>query len=231
MGVDRTALVAVTRQRRNSGHPGKRVNMGQNRRNLMAAALAAATAIWLPSQGLWAQQPRRKDKSKGKGRSPGLWRPGAGRWPDDEVGTPYYVYDDEAHEFAPGGWMLTGDILLSQSVAFEKHPRRGQRCYRAEYQLRLDHPWMAVSFVPGGALEPIQKVNVFKELGARPGEPVALRFWARSPDGAIVRFKVGGLDEDTLKGVEPSPWLELGPEWQLYTFNLTGRDLTGVRGR
>jgi hypothetical protein len=149
--------------------------------------------------------------------------------PLDEVGERYYIYDDDTKAFQPGGWMPTGEIGLAQSAKFAERPYRGKSCYRAVADMHND-PWMAVAFLPGGSFQPIKKINMFEQLGTRKGNPIVLRFWARSPDHATVQLKVGGLDEDSMTFARFTPWVTLTPDWKLYTIDLTGEDLSGLRG-
>jgi hypothetical protein len=148
---------------------------------------------------------------------------------DDEVGQPYYVFDDKIHHFSPGGYMPGGDIRVSQSQVCETEPHRGKYCYRVVCDLRQD-AWMGIAFLPGGKWTPVLKIDVFEKLGgAKKGDPIVLRFWARSPNGATVQFKVGGIDEDSVQFPVASQWVHLTKDWRKYTLDLTGQDLSGLR--
>lgn len=148
---------------------------------------------------------------------------------EDEVGQPYYVFDDKIHHFSPGGYMPGGDIRVSQSQVCESEPHRGKYCYRVVCDLRED-AWMGVAFLPGGEWTPVLKIDVSEKLGGvKKGEPVVLRFWGISPNGATVQFKVGGIDEDSVQFPVASQWIRLTNKWQRYTLDLTGQDLSGLR--
>jgi hypothetical protein len=138
----------------------------------------------------------------------------------------YYIYGEDVDAFLPKGLMPTEDGL-AQSAKYAKSPHQGMFCYRAVVDLRND-PWKAVAFLPKGLWRPAEKINVLERIGARKGDRIALRYWARSPDRVTIQIKVGGGDGDSMIIPRATKWLALTPDWRMYTLELSGTDLSGL---
>lgn len=145
---------------------------------------------------------------------------------EDEVGTAYYVYEDRSPDHHASGWMPGGDIALAQTLESTEAPRRGKHCYKAECDLKTD-PWMGVAWLLGGTWTPKKKLDLLEKIGAKKGDPVVLRFWAKSPGRATVQFMVGAAPEDSVILAYESGWLKLAPDWTRHQIDLTGADLSG----
>lgn len=149
----------------------------------------------------------------------------------DEVGRPFHVYDEAEGDYKASGWMPHGDIALSHSLTCADGPQRGKVCYKATCDLTKDD-WMGVAWLLDGKWEPERKLDLFAKLDARPGDPIVLRFWARSADadGTTVQFKAGGAPTDSLRPAVSTGWVTLGRDWKRYQIDLTGkhRDLSAT---
>lgn len=153
---------------------------------------------------------------------------------EDEIGVRYYVYKDADLPglFVPSGVMPDGAGVL-QDTASMFSPRSGTHCIRTSCQLSAK-PWVGVYFLLSGKWRPSTNCNLFSELGAKKGDTVRCRFWARSKDQAIVQFKIGGVLEgqvsDSLRFPASLPPIKLTPEWKMYEIDLSGKDLTSLVG-
>ncbi|MBN2097135.1 MAG: hypothetical protein JW714_01505 [Candidatus Omnitrophica bacterium] len=153
-----------------------------------------------------------------------------------EMGTPvnskiFKVYSDKSspdNHYAPSGWMGDfGDVNLNDQYMDNCHA--GTTCIQITYSAKMTQ---------GAGWAGIFWQNPPNNWGERKGGfdltgYNKLTFWARGEMGgeAIEKFKVGGV-----KGTYPdSLEVEMGPvvltdEWQQYTINLSGRDLSYVSG-
>lgn len=153
---------------------------------------------------------------------------------NDEIGERLYIYKDEnvPGGFIPSGWMPGGDGI-AQNTAERDNPHSGQHCLRLYCQLS-EQPWLGIYFLLEGKWEPEHQFNAFSKLGARMGEHIKCRFWARSEKGAVVQFKVGGVVKgkirDTIVFPVASGWIDLQKDWRRYEIDLTGKDLSSVIG-
>jgi hypothetical protein len=154
--------------------------------------------------------------------------------PKDEAGVRYYVWKNEESPgvFSASGWMPDGQGF-SQSTAEKETPHSEPHCLRMYCQL-TQKPWVGVYFLLEGEWEPQAKLNLFEKLGAKQDDRVKCRFWARSPDGVYVQFKVGGVTKGMIKDSLVFPvsteWLKLTPEWKMHEIDLTGKDLQSIVG-
>jgi hypothetical protein len=171
-------------------------------RALLGSSLGALTCLWLIGL-LGAQDAPRYVPRENPGRGEA-----AAAEPRDEVKT-YTIFDERVLDFHPSGWMPDGKGI-AQSTSYKVKPHSGKVCYQGRYKLDAN-PWVGVSFLLDGKWENhSRKVDLFRELGARKGDPIVLRFWARSPDGATAKFGVGS-DKDSLVFPVETDWLRLGP--------------------
>ena len=154
--------------------------------------------------------------------------------PAKEVGARLYIHQDAnlPGQFIPSGFMPDG-TGIEQNVAETNAPHSGKNCVRVKCDLS-NKEWVGVYFLLSGKWEPSQPFNLLEKLGAKKGDPVKCRFWARSADGAVVQFKVGGVGNgkvrDSLAFPAASDWLVLGPKWTMYEIDVTNEDMTSLVG-
>jgi hypothetical protein len=162
-------------------------------------------------------------------RPSGTVVPGAGGHTagKDEAGKRLLIYKAKKSDpYVPAGIMPDGNGVAQDQEFWEGES--GRYCYRAKYILR-EHPWVGVSFLLDRSWKPKRRFDVFKAIGARRGDRVVARVRARSPDGATVRFKVGGGEGDSLLFPAQSGWIRLSRQFQVYEIDLTGADLSDLR--
>jgi hypothetical protein len=151
-----------------------------------------------------------------------------------EVEERFYIYEDDATtvKFSPTAWMPDGNGI-SQATNETDSPQAGEHCIRLHCALS-SKPWVGVYFLLEGTWEPTESFNLFDELNAKQGDPIKCRFWARSENGAVVQFKVGGVTmseiRDSLRFPVSSPSIELTPDWELYEIDLSGMDVSSLVG-
>jgi hypothetical protein len=178
---------------------------------IVGAAVAIAA---LPGFVARAQDARKKGKT-------------ATHRPADEVGKRYYVYDDSAEKFIPGGFMPDGRGVRMRLTMTEGGAREGKCFARLSYTL-AQNDWVGVAFMLKNSFKPTEKFDMYKALGAKKGDPIVLRYYARSADGANAKFKVGGLDNDD--GEAETAYMQFGPEWAMHQVDVSDLDLTSVHG-
>lgn len=165
----------------------------------------------------------------------------------DEVGPRYYIYDDKPAEFVPSGLMPDGRGV-AQNVHCDENPRRGKYCVRTTHR-PADNSWAGVAWLLDGQWFPTRKLNLYEKVGAQRGNPIVLRFYARSKQKAWIEFSSGGGKGDSLRdklypGVGPAkveefpgafrvllphaPGITLAADWRRYDVDLTGQDLSAV---
>jgi hypothetical protein len=168
---------------------------------------------------------------------------------DDEVG-PRLVLYDEGHRagFVPSGWMPDGRGL-AQNVHCEDSPHSGKYCVRTAYRA-ADNPWAGIAWLLDGAWFPKREFNLYEKLRAHQGDPIVLRFWARSKQGARIEFCAGGGNGDSIRfklcpfaermeklplldGKEdsmrlPARDVELSAQWERFQIDLSDADLSHV---
>ena len=155
---------------------------------------------------------------------------------EEEITTPssqkiFNVYTDSSapdNHFAPSGWMGDfGDVNLNSEYLQDAHS--GSTCIRISYSAKQTQ---------GSGWAGIYWQNPPNNWGeAKGGFDLTgynkLTFWARGENGGevIEKFKVGGI-----KGTYPdSLEVDMGPailtkDWQEYSVNLAGQDLSYVSG-
>ncbi|MDD5347205.1 MAG: hypothetical protein PHT59_01180 [Candidatus Omnitrophica bacterium] len=144
---------------------------------------------------------------------------------------PFYVYADRSsmnNHFIPSGWMGDyGDVKIDQ--ASKEDPYLGDTCLRIIYSGKATQGarWAGMYWQN----PPNNWGNVDKGFDLSKAQK--LTFWARGAKGGerIEEFKVGGLmgefsDSDTA-GVGP---VILTTEWQQYTIDLKGKDMSYIIG-
>jgi len=144
---------------------------------------------------------------------------------------PFNVYIDKnarGNHFAASGWM--GDYSdVAFSDAWKENPHSGMSCIKITYRSNVSQGarWAGMYWQnpPNNWGE---KKGGYDLTGAK-----RLTFWARGEKGGerIEEVKIGGLtgsysDTDTV-GIGP---IILTREWQEYTINLEGRDLSYISG-
>jgi hypothetical protein len=147
--------------------------------------------------------------------------------PADEIGERFMVYDDRVNHFIPGGYMPDGRGIRLD-LKCEEAPFAGNSCIRISYRL-ADNPWIGVAFLLDNQWEPKRTFNLYEALGARPGDPIVLRFYVRSADRATAKFKVGGMKRDAQALPIETPWTTIGG-WQFLEVDLTDADLSSLHG-
>lgn len=143
----------------------------------------------------------------------------------------FAVYVENAskdNHFAPSGWMGDfGDLKLNQACS--ESPRSGNNCIKITYSAKMAQGagWTGI-FWQQPANNWGEKKGGYDLTGAK-----KLTFWARGANGGekIAEFKMGGItgeypDSDSA-AVGP---IELTKEWQKYSIDLTGKDLSHVIG-
>jgi hypothetical protein len=138
-----------------------------------------------------------------------------------ETGSPYPIYADDPRDFRPSEWMPSGNLDLAHRLDSTEIPHGGARCYEARFT-PAGSPWMAIGWVAEGP-----PLNLYEKIGARDGDAIVLRLWARSPDRITVQFGCGS-DRDSVGTPAQSDWVALSPEWQEIQVNLGRSDLSGV---
>jgi hypothetical protein len=152
----------------------------------------------------------------------------------DEIGARVYVYENDASpgRFIPSGWMPDGQGI-SQNTKETDSPHTKPHYIRlgAEFS---NSPWVGIYFLLDEKWEPKSPFNLFEELGAKQGDPIKCRFWARSKQKASVQFKVGGVTKgkisDSLRIPVSTRYITLTPDWKMYEIDLTGRGLNSLVG-
>ena len=144
---------------------------------------------------------------------------------------PFAVYLENAskdNHYAPSGWMGDfGDLKLNQACT--ETPRSGNTCIKITYSAKMTQGagWTGI-FWQQPANNWGEKKGGYDLTGA-----TKLTFWARGANGGekIAEFKVGGIT-----GKYPNAdSAAIGPkkhtkEWQKYTIDLTGKDLSHIIG-
>jgi len=144
---------------------------------------------------------------------------------------PFNVYTDKnarGNHFAPSGWM--GDYSdVAFTDAWKENTHSGTTCMKITYRSNISQGarWVGMYWQspPNNWGE---KKGGYDLTGAK-----RLTFWARGDKGGerIEEVKIGGLsgtyaDTDTV-GVGP---IVLTKDWQEYTINLVGSDLSYISG-
>ena len=144
---------------------------------------------------------------------------------------PFAIYVENAskdNHYAPSGWMGDfGDLKLNQACT--ETPRSGNTCIKITYTGKMTQGagWTGI-FWQQPANNWGEKKGGYDLTGAK-----QLTFWAKGANGGekIAEFKVGGItgeypDSDSAQ-IGP---IELTKEWQKYTIDLTGKDLSNIIG-
>ena len=144
---------------------------------------------------------------------------------------PFAIYVENAskdNHYAPSGWMGDfGDLKLNQACT--ETPRSGNTCIKITYTGKMTQGagWTGI-FWQQPANNWGEKKGGYDLTGAK-----QLTFWAKGGNGGekIAEFKVGGItgeypDSDSAQ-IGP---IELTKEWQKYTIDLTGKDLSNIIG-
>jgi len=144
---------------------------------------------------------------------------------------PFNVYTDKTtsdNHYAPSGWMGdTGDLKLDDQS--KDAPHSGETCIKVVYsaQKTKGQGWAGI-YWQNPPNNWGNKKGGFDVTGLN-----KLTFWAKGAKGGevISTIKIGGI-----KGENPdSAEVEIGPlelttEWQQFTVNLTGQDLSYISG-
>ncbi len=143
----------------------------------------------------------------------------------------FYVYQESGsrqNHYAPSGWMGDhGDMRINES--YSDNPRVGNSCIEIRYSARGSQGagWGGIYWQnPANNWGDVR--GGYNLTGAE-----SVTFWARGAEGGeyITEFKIGGID-----GVySDSGSASIGPitltdEWQKYTIDLSGVDLSYISG-
>ena len=144
---------------------------------------------------------------------------------------PFGVYSDQGakgNHYIPSGWMGDyGDLKLNPGNTDKPHS--GNTCIKITYNAKMaqNAGWAGIYWqYPANNWG--EKKGGFNLVGAS-----KLTFWARGDKGGerIAEFKVGGItgeypDSDS-QSIGP---VELTTEWQKFTIDLKGKDLSNIIG-
>ena len=143
----------------------------------------------------------------------------------------FKVYSDANapdNHYTPSGWMGDfGDIKLNEQ--YLQGPHGGSTCVQAVYTSKGTQ---------GARWAGVYWQNPANNWGTRPGGydltgAKKLTFWARGEKGGerIEEFKLGGITgeyaDSDVAGIGP---VVLTNEWQAYTIDLEGKDLSSISG-
>lgn len=138
---------------------------------------------------------------------------------------PLIVYDESAHDmpFAPSGWM--GDTS-GLTVDFESKdgPKQGKTCAKVSFKGPSGWAGIACQFPPNDWGDQPQGLDL---TGAK-----RLTLWMRGARGGEkIKVEFGILKQDKKFFDSASGQLEatLTPEWQRYTIDLAGKDLSRIK--
>ena len=145
------------------------------------------------------------------------------------VELPFVVYKEQGpgNHYTPSGRM--GDTSdLSISYASKNNPHSGTTCIRVRYKAELSQSagWAGV-YWQHPANNWGTKKGGYDLTGAK-----KLTFWARGEKGdEIVEFKMGGIvgPEGDSDQASTGP-VKLSAEWEEFTLDLTGLDLSHIIG-
>ena len=157
--------------------------------------------------------------------------PGASVTGEGGVFKIFKVYTDAKapdNHYIPSGWMGDyGDIKFDDK--YMQNPHSGTTSIRIEYNNKATQ---------GARWAGIYWQNPPNNWGTRPGGydltgAKKLTFWARGDKGGerIEEFKIGGITgeyaDSDVSGIGP---VVLTQEWQQYTIDLEGKDLSSISG-
>jgi hypothetical protein len=147
--------------------------------------------------------------------------------PGKKVKLPFIVFDEKGstnNHYVPSGWIGNAKGIKMDD-GFTTNPHDGKTCLRVEYSEAGE--WAGVVWQdpandwgdqPGG----------FNLIGAR-----KLKFWARGEKGGeTVNFKFGVLGADKKyadSAAGETSTSKLTKEWQEYTIDLSGKNLTRIK--
>ncbi len=127
--------------------------------------------------------------------------------------------------FAPSGWLGDFEDAVELDAECADKPHAGKTCLQVTYDGLGDCEWAGLYW-----LHP--KGNWAQAPGRDLTNAAELTFWARGDEGGeVVTFKMGGVrgpHADTAEAATPK--LTLTSEWNLFTIDLTGADLSNVVG-
>jgi len=149
----------------------------------------------------------------------------------DLTATSYFaVYlDGDAgsnNRYIPSGWM-NGAFNMKLDPMWTQKPHSGSSCIRVEWNGMSGSDgskWNAVMWqYPEGNWKDVNGHNL---SGA-----TQLTFWAKTDEpGLELQFQVGGRDDSSGEVFIKNQWVKIDTEWQQYTIDLTGKNLSNIRG-
>lgn len=154
--------------------------------------------------------------------------------------TTFNVYSDanvSTNHFVPSGYTGdTGDISVNEVWA--DNPHSGSSSIQVTYTPLGQGP-NACDYAPPCKWAGVYWQTPPNNWGTVPNagfdlrEYTKLTFWARSNENARIEFKAGGITglyPDSLQPARSTGFVNLSPEWQQYSIDLTGADLSYVIG-
>lgn len=104
----------------------------------------------------------------------------------------------------------------------------GRFCARWQYSVdKQPERWVSAAYLYKGKwFGP--KFDLFGAIGAKKGDEVVLRFYARSSTKSFARFEFGGGEGSSMSFPADRDWVQISPEWKRYEINLTDQDLSKI---
>ncbi len=145
---------------------------------------------------------------------------------------PFNVFTERSsagNHYIASGWMGDyGDLKIDETWTADPHT--GTTCIRVVYSGAVSQGmrWTGIYWQ-----NPANNWGQAKDAGFNLSRATKLTFWARGENGGerIEEFKIGGISGDypdtDVASIGP---VVLTPEWQQYTIDLSGRDLTYIIG-
>ena len=151
----------------------------------------------------------------------------------DELGKPFVIYDERPHpRVPPSGWMPNNQGIQFKRD-YKENPYSGKKSILIRYT-PADQPegWVGIAHnVDGRFTETRRPLNLFKVMGAKKGERIVLRLYARSSTGSRVRFEFGGGEGSSAGLAKSTKWIALKNNWQRVEIDLTNQDLSKITGK
>ena len=141
------------------------------------------------------------------------------------------IYSEQyaiSNHFIPSGWMGDiGDITFSDSDV--TNPHSGATAIRIDYAATGSQGWAGIYWQ-----EPANNWGNVPDAGFDLTGATSVTFWARGAQGGEkAEFKVGGIGgpyPDSIQPAVSTGVITLSSDWQQYTIDLTGKDLSHVIG-
>jgi hypothetical protein len=146
------------------------------------------------------------------------------------VEMPFYVYkdlDSMENHFVASGWMGDTDSI-TVNEAWDKDTYLGKTCIKITYSPGGSQRWAGVYWQ-----NPANNWGNVRGGGFDLSKATKLTFWARGEQGGeiIDVFKAGGIEgQYPDSDIAQTNQVILTPQWQQYTIDLGGKDLSRISG-